>query len=69
MYMQAMVCGKKSTTRYVRLVQRCRKNTTLHQLDVSDSAFLTTSAYTVSTKKLLRMDRYGPKHVELTPEY
>ena len=27
------------------------------------------SAHTVSTKKLLRMDRYGPKHVELTPEY
>ena len=24
---------------------------------------------TVSTKKLLRMDRYGPKHVELTPKY
>ena len=27
------------------------------------------SAHTVSTKKLLRMDRYGPKHVKLTPEY
>ena len=28
-----------------------------------------TTAHTVSTKWLLRMDRYGPKHVELTPEY
>ena len=28
-----------------------------------------TSAHTASTKKFLRMDRYGPKHVELTPEY
>ena len=26
-------------------------------------------AHTVSTKRLLRMDRYGPKHVELIPEY
>jgi hypothetical protein len=27
------------------------------------------SAHTASKKKLLRMDRYGPKHVELTPEH
>ena len=42
----------------------------LYQLDVSGNASLTTyqSAHTVSTKKLLRMDRYGPKHVELTPK-
>ena len=42
---------------------------TLYQRDVSDSAVLTTyqSAHTASKKKLLRMDRYGLKHVELTP--
>ena len=27
------------------------------------------SAHTASKKKLLGMDRYGPKHVELTPEH
>ena len=27
------------------------------------------SAHTVSTEKLLRMDRCGPKHVQLTPKY
>ena len=46
--------------------------TTFYQLDVSGSAFsynVPQSAHTVSTKKLLRIDRYGPKHVELTPEY
>ena len=30
--------------------------------------FLPQSAYTVSTKKLLRMDRWGPKHIELQPK-
>ena len=45
---------------------------TLYQRDVSDSAVLTTyhSLHVQHLKeKLLRMDRYGPKRVELTPEY
>ena len=45
---------------------------TLYQRDISDSAVLTTchSLHIQHLKeKLLRMDRYGPKHVELTPEY
>ena len=44
----------------------------LYQRDVSDSAVLTTyhSLHIQHLKEtLLRMDRYGPKHVELTPEY
>ena len=45
---------------------------TLYQRGVSVSAFLTTyhSLHIQHLKeKLLRMDHYGPKHVELTPEH
>ena len=54
-----MVRGKKRTIRYFQL----------YQLDVSDSASVTIVCTYSIYKKLLRMDRYGPKHVELTPEY
>ena len=65
LYVQTMVHGKKRTIRYVQLVQRLRKNvvpagriSTYHSLHIQ-----------YLQKKLLWMDRYGPKHVQLTPEH
>ena len=59
------VCAGYGTCGYVQLVQRLRKNavpagriSTYHSLHIQ-----------YLQKKLLRMDRYGLKHVELTPEY
>ena len=39
----------------------------IYELEVSCD--IPQSAHTASKGKLLRMDRCGPKHVELTPEY
>ena len=55
--------GKKCTIRYVQLVRRTSWTYRIVRL-LPRTIVCTYSIY----KKLLRMDRYGPKHVELTPK-
>ena len=60
------------TSSWYNVLGRTLLPKTLYQLEVSGNAFLTTYHslhIQYLQKKFLRMDRYGPKHVELTPKY